>query len=940
MHHVMKNILRYIFILFLIFLSSPVFSRSYAFRGLSVTEGLSDLIVNAIYKDSLGYVWLGTGNSLECFDGVHFKHYLIPGSDEKLKRVNVISEMPGNELWMGNGSGLWRVSKQKNSLEPIARETIACAVRSLLYDGKGTLYIGTERGLFVYKGGTLDKIMIDPNMLSAANSIGGLSLGEDGRLWMATENGLYSLHLSDRKIESYHNVMEEKHICSFKNIARIGSMLYLGTMGQGIIRFDTQTKEFARFVDVGCNVISSLSGDGKSLLYVGTDGNGVHFVSTDKKKIIRSMRHETGKDETLRSNSVYSVLVDKEGLIWVGFYQLGLDYTLYQSGLFSTYTYAPFFDSGDMPVRALAIRGKEKLIGSRDGLFYIDEENHRYKSFKIPQLRSNMIFSCLYYQDEYYIGTYGGGMYVFNPATLTLRDFEPDGGMPFSKGHIFCIKQDCENNLWIGTSMGIYCYKDGRQIAHYTSANSKLPEGNVYEIYFDSTHKGWVCTENGMCIWDPSTRTLKTDVFPEGFIHKEKIRVVYEDSNHDLYFFPDKGSLFISDLSMTSFRRLQPGTPLEGNDGMFVVEDNEKWLWLGTNNGLFRYDKKDHFIPYNFVDGIPSSIFTLCPPVCDEKGGIWFGNSKGLLYLDAARMNKKNIGLYPVSITDVHVNGKSVMQSVVKNGNGAEISLESSQKNVTFHFSDFSYTAPAFMSYEYQLEGEDENWVAVTGRSEMTYYDLPSGIYTFKVRRMGNPDSETRMTVKIASAISMWSILFIMIALLTGGLAFLYQRRKGGDEENAREMPETVDVTEKEEHPVEAIPVTVVAEEKYKTTKVSVEECKRLTEKLEVVMLKDKPYTNPNLKIAGLAATIGTSAHTLSYLFNQHLNRNYYDYINDYRITEFKRLVNKDEYAKYTLSALAELCGFSSRASFFRSFKKATGITPNEYIRSIGKSNE
>ena len=138
------------------------------------------------------------------------------------------------------------------------------------------------------------------------------------------------------------------------------------TMGQGIISFDTQTKEFARFVDVGCNVISSLSGDGKSLLYVGTDGNGVHFVSTDKKKVVRSMRHETGKDETLRSNSVYSVLVDKEGLIWVGFYQLGLDYTLYQSGLFSTYTYAPFFDSRDMPVRALAIKEKEKLIGSCD----------------------------------------------------------------------------------------------------------------------------------------------------------------------------------------------------------------------------------------------------------------------------------------------------------------------------------------------------------------------------------------------------------------------------------------------------------------------------------------------------------------------------------------------------------------------------------------------
>lgn len=940
MHNVMKNILKYILTFLLLLLSFSSFSRSYSFRNLSVTEGLSDLVVNAIYKDSLGYVWLGTGNSLERFDGIHLKHYFIAGPDEKRKRVNAIAEMSDNELWMGNGMGLWRISKAKDALEPIARETINHAVHSLLHDGAGTLYIGTEGGLFIYKEGNLGRILIDPNILSTANSIAGLTLGEDGMLWMATGNGLYSLRLTDKKITSYHNVVEDKHVCSFNNIARVGSMLYLGTMGQGIISFDIRTKAFDRFVDVGCNVISSLSSDGKSMLYVGTDGNGVHFVSTEKKKIIRSLRHETGKDETLRSNSVYSVLVDRDGLIWVGFYQLGLDYTLYQSGVFSTYTYSPFFDSKDMPVRTLAIRGHEKLIGSRDGLFYIDEENHRYKSFKTPQLRSNMIFCCLYYQNEYYIGTYGGGMYILNPETLAIRDFEPEGAMPFSKGHIFCIKQDHEDNLWIGTSMGVFCYKNGKQAAHYTAANSKLPEGNVYEIYFDSTHKGWICTENGVCIWDPSTQTLNTNVFPEGFIHNEKIRVIYEDSNHDLYFFPDKGSLFISDLSMTTFRRLSPGTPLEGNDGMFVIEDRDKWLWLGTNNGLFRYNKKDNFIPYNFVDGIPSPIFTLCPPVRDEKDRIWFGNSKGLVYLDAARVNKKRSDVYPVAVTDVYVNGNSAVHPEMKDHNRAEISLESSQKNVTFCFSDFSYTLPAFMSYEYQLAGEDENWIAVTGHSDVTYYDLPSGTYTFKIRRMGNPGSEVQMTVRIASSVSMWSILFIVIGVLTAGIAYYYQKRK--ETKERKEESAVVEVTKVPEEivrkPMEE-PV-VVAEEKYKTNKVSPEECKRLAEQLEVVMLTQKPYTNPNLKIADLAATIGTSAHTLSYLFNQYLNRNYYDYINDYRIEEFKRLVNKDEYAKYTLSALAELCGFSSRASFFRYFKKVTNITPNEYIRSIGKNNE
>lgn len=929
----MKNILRYIFLFPLLMFCALVYPHSFTLRGLSVSDGLSDLVVNALYKDTLGFVWIGTGNSLERFDGIHLRHYPIPGGDEKLKRVNVIAETDGNRLWIGNGMGLWRLNQEQTALDPIVPDRINGAVYSLLYDGKSTLYIGSEKGLFVYKEGNLEQILPDKNVFSAANAITGLSLDGQGRVWMATKRGLYSLRLSDKKVEAYHNVENDKHICAFNNIARIGPMIYLGTMEQGIISFDTRSGKFEHFVDVGCNIISSLSTDGKNLLYVGTDGNGVHFIATDQRKVVRTMRHQTGNSESLRSNSVYSLLVDRDGMVWVGFYQLGLDYSLYQNDLFATYAFPPYFNSKDIPVRALAINGHEKLIGSRDGLFFIDEQKNRFKSFKSPEMRSGMIFCILFHKGEYYVGTYGGGMYIFNPETLTLRDFRPDEAQPFTKGHIFCIKLDAEEKLWIGTSRGVYCYKDGREVAHFTSANSKLPEGNVYEIYFDSTRKGWICTENGMCIWDPSSEKLRTDIFPEGFIHKEKVRVVYEDSGHELYFFPDKGALFVSDLSMNRFRRLQPGTPLEGRDGMFVIEDGKKWLWMGTNDGLFHYDKQDNFVPYNFVDGIPGPVFTLCPPVCDAEGNFWFGNSKGLIYLDVAGMSRKERNFYPVKVTDVHINGRPPVSPITTMENGTpKVELESSQKNVTFRFSDFSYTSPAFMAYEYQLEGEDDGWVAIAGRSEATYYDLSSGSYVFKVRRMGQPESETRMMVEKASAFSGWVAAGIAVMVLLAGGAYYGFRSRGWEV-----VLPVVPVAEESSAPVEVKPVS---EEKYKSVKVSPEECKRLAKKLEVVMHRDKPYMHPDLKIADLATAIDTSAHTLSYLFNQYLKRNYYDYINDYRIAEFKRLVNTDEYAKYTLSALAEHCGFSSRASFFRYFKKATGITPNEYIRSIGKNNE
>lgn len=679
----MKNIIKYIFLFHLLMFCAWAYPSTYTLRGLSVSDGLSDLLVNAIYKDSLGFVWIGTGNSLERFDGSHIKHYPITGSNEKLKRVNVIAEMEDNQLWMGNGMGLWRLNKELDALELIVPDMINCAVHSLLHDGKGTLYIGSAKGLFLYKKGNLEQILLDKNALSASNVVTGLSLDEQGMLWMATEKGLYSLRLSDRKVKAYHNVKDGKHVCAFNNITRIGSTIYLGTMDQGIISFDTRSGEFEHFVEVGCNIISSLSSDGKNMLYVGTDGNGVHFIATDRRKVVRTMRHETGDNESLRSNSVYSLLVDRNGMIWIGFYQLGLDYTLYQSDLFTTYAFPPYFNSRDMPIRALAINGHEKLVGSRDGLFYIDEKRNRFKSFQSPEMRSGMIFCILFYEGEYYVGTYGGGMYIFNPERLTIRDFAPDGEQqPFVKGHIFCIKQDAEGN----------------------------------------------------------------------------------------------------------------------------------------------------------------------------------------------------------------------------------------------------------MSYEYQLEGRDDGWIAITGRSEVTYYDLPSGSYVFKVRRMGEPDSETLLKVEIASVFSGWLAWGIVVAvLLAGGGYYFFGRGK-------RQAPEQVQVV-KEEQSV-AVETKSVSEEKYKSVKVSSEECRRLTDKLEKIMHKDKLYKHSDLKIADLAAAIDTSAHTLSYLFNQYLERNYYDYINDYRIAEFKRLVNTEEYSKYTLSALAELCGFSSRASFFRYFKKATGITPNEYIRSIGGNNE
>ncbi|WP_071145048.1 two-component regulator propeller domain-containing protein [Bacteroides ihuae] len=931
----MRNTLKYSWLFFTCLLTCSLSAESYTFRGVTMAEGLSDLLVNVIYKDAEGFIWLGTDNCLDRFDGVKIKHYPFSSADVKRKRVNAIVETNNKQLWVGNGLGLWRLNKETEMMVHISPETIDCSVLSLFFDGKQTLYVGTEKGLFIYHSGQLTRVMLDKNIFSPSNRIYGICSDGMGMLWLATEQGLFSYSSATGKTVGYHFAAEGGHSCMFRNLARIKNTLYLGTSVLGIVNFDLTTHKFTRSVNVGSNIISSISTDGKDMLYVSTDGNGVHFFSHSKKQIIRSLRHDSKDKNSIRSNSVYSLLVDKEGIVWIGFYQAGFDYSLYQSGLFRVYSFPPFFDSLDLPVRSFFIHGKEKLIGTRDGLYYINEQTKTVKSFVMPTLRSNLILAINFYKGEFYIGTYGGGLSVFNPSTLSVRQFTEYPSETFLKGHIFCFEIDAVGNLWMGTSSGVYCYNaDKKEMKSYTSSNSQLPEGNVYEIFFDSTRKGWICTEAGLCIFDASSGAMKTNIFPEGFVHKEKIRTIYEDSQHNLYFLPDKGSLFTSNLSMSSFYRTPMNPSLHGNAYMSVVEDDMGWLWLGCDDGLLRVKENNKiYSSYNFSDGVPSPTFTNGTAYKDEKGILWFGNAKGLLYVNPKRSDEICRHPYKIVLTDVLVNGIP-LDSIEKRELADDhcLSLKHNQNNLTFNFANLSYTDPITMVYEYQLEGVDEEWHLVTGQNEVNYYDLSPGNYTFKIRIPGSEESVASLKVEIALVYSIWFWLFTLMCILLLAGIFYYWRMKNRNRDSREPIEQST------EHLL--LHPDKPNEEKYKANRLSDEECKNIYEKLTAYMNEQKPYINPDLKIADLAHAIDTSSYSLSYVFNQYLNQSYYDFTNEYRIAEFKKLVNDSQYSRYTLSALAELCGFSSRASFFRSFKKSTGITPNEYIRSIGASNE
>jgi len=932
---IISHLKKYFVFLFIV-LSPVINAGSYTFRAITMDNGLSNFVVNSFFKDSAGFVWIGTDNCLDRFDGVAIKHYTFTSPEINKKRVLAIAGSASGQIWAGNGLGLWKLNKNKEEMELVAPETIDCAVYSLTWDTtKKNLYIGTDKGLYIYNNEKIKHVTFPLNVLSPGNHVSGINIGLNGLIWIATWKGLYSYNLTNQKKTLYEFTSIHPDLNVLNKITRIGSTLYMGTVNAGIVRFDIATSHFTRFVDVGCDIITDISSDGKNLIYVATDGNGVHFLSHKDKSILESIRYNPQTKSGIRSNSVYSLLVDKEGIIWIGYYQSGLDYSLYQNNFFKVYSFLPYFDSRDLPVRTFVIRGSEKLIGTREGLYYIQEDKKLVKNFSKNELRSNLIISTCFYKGEYYIGTYGGGVSVLNPKTLNVRTLDADKTL--LKGHVFHFEEDAEGKLWIATSGGLFYYdKVKNELKSFTNANSQLLSGNVYYVFFDSTNKGWIATETGLCIYDPISRSIQSNVFPKGFFNKEKIKVIYEDSHHKLYFTPDKGNIYVSDVDMAEFSPLEMTKRFHGKIFMSILEDTKGKYWIGCDNGLISMSGNDDtYHSFGFSDGIPDPVFNSDAAFMDNSGQLWFGNAKGLLSVNFSQIDLLKQCPYPVVFTGLQVNGSDVntkeLNIVLEQ---KLIQLKYSENNLSISFVSLSYTNPGTMVYEYKLEGKDSEWQLLSGQNEVSYENLPTGDYLFRVRIPGNDKSEVQLKVTVNSFFSLtfWIIFLLVIMLLW---AF---RQKLSQFYKEKILNKYLIVLRPREETKQTELDELKSDEKYKSIRLDEKECKMIYDKLITYFESEKPFTNSDLKIVDLSQAIQCSSHSLSYIFNQYLTKNYYDFVNEYRIKEFQRLVSDVNYSKYTLSALAERCGFSSRASFFRSYKKLTGKTPNEYIRSIGRS--
>lgn len=907
------------------------------FRTVTISDGLSNNIINTIYKDKRGFTWLGTQTGLDRFDGVNVKNFHQFAG----RTIFSIAETDSVCLWVGTDKGLWKLDRKTEQVTLITLDTKALEARTILVDRTGRLLVGTNCGLFVYQDSSFNKVLFDSNALSSTNIITGIVEGQKDIFWLTSLGGLIKYNIVTGQSEVYVYRDKERVIGYFSCLALSKDKLYLGTAGSGLLVFDINKKIFSICSEVENGHIKSIvTADDE--IWVGTNGNGIRIVSASTGKKLSAIEH-TASADAICSNAVYSLL--KEGdMLFVGTYMGGLSYTPVRGNYFSVYSYPNLFNSYNLNIRAFWVDADgKKVIGTRDGLYYISEIERKVRHYthRNSILRSDIILSVKPFKQGYLIGTYGGGLYLLHRDTGELSFFNLDPC--FMEGSFSGYEKDRDGNLWIGSSKGVYVYDylTGKYEV-YNNRNSSLSLNSIFSLRADSKGRMWLGTGGAVFMYDKSTGVFKSDVFPEHILpYVKSVRFIYEDKKKNLWFCDDKEGVVKVDEHFSVFEHITIDDFLPNNSVVSIVEDPKSGgLWFATQKGLLYIKEEDDYHKiFSLYDGIPGYIFNSPVQITDDNM-IWWGNECGLVCYDATKSKDEVVvgdTRSPV-ITSISVAGRPLHPGErlmpVSAPFTEEVSLSTSDNNISFSFSALNYAVENTDLYEYCLEGYDNEWKILMKGNQVSYTELPAGDYLFKVRAASNPAAITVIKVSVVRNISFigWIVFLSIVAccILIYFYSGLLGRYRTMKEHIEAESSESLELSGSSELPEES------RKEKYQKSRMEEEAAILIISRLNECMKKDRLYLNPALKLQDVAKVVQCSTGDLSQVLNVFMNIGFTDYINKYRIDEFIERIQDKSASKYTLASLSEQCGFSSRTSFFRSFKKIKGMSPAEYIKEHG----
>ena len=766
------------------------------FERLSIEDGLSQSSIYSICMDRTGFMWFGTEDGLNKYDGYTFKVY--KNERENLNSLSynyvktVFEDRSGN-IWIGTyGGGLNRFNNDIEQFERFFHEpenpaSLSDNFINVIYEDKyGAIWIGTETGLnkILWNRSedssiSFERFFHDPADSSSLSNNRVTSIVEDGegRLWVGTDNGLNMLL-------AYNSVTNQPAFVHFKydesnplslSSNEILSMckdatgaLWIGTK-DGLNKFksegeNTSLVEFFRYKSDKNNPTSlcsdevlSLFGDPSGVVWIGTKNGLNKFIpkknSTSEPEFIR-YKSDPNDPKTISSNEIHTINKISSGVLWIGTH-FGLNKLDLERKKFAHYMYR-----ANDP-NSLASNFIRSIYEDRSGIIWIGTycgvnkfnrkrnifDHYSHDPEQPNSLSNDLVYSI--FEDKsnvLWIGT-GNGLDKFDKKTKRFIHYHHDDKNPrsLSSELVRVVIEDQRGVLWVGTDNGLNKFdRKKKKFIHYTT-NAKDPNSIsnnfIYTIYEDSYGFLWIGTLNGLNKMNPHTGQI-TKYFalpsdPKSLSNSEVLSI-YEDSARTLWI-GTPGGLNKYDRNSNSFICYSERHGLANDLIYAILEDGNGNLWLSTNKGISKFNPNEEtFSNFDVSDGLQSNEFTLGAACKSRNGQMFFGGINGVnaFYPDSI---KSNSFIPPIVFTDfkifnepVPIGEKSPLKKHISETE--EIALSYKDNVFSFEFVALHYSIPKRNRYAYKMEGIDEDWIHLGTRKYVPYNRLPAGEYVFRVK--------------------------------------------------------------------------------------------------------------------------------------------------------------------------------------------------------------
>jgi len=713
-------------------------SQNLYFKHLTIEDGLSQSAITSLAQDEKGFLWVGTRDGLNRYDGINFNIYRNNSDDPNSLSNNEITCLDFdqyNHLWVGtrNGVNLYQDGSASFKVFQPNEMSTDYSVKSIESVNEDEIWVGTSNGINVLNinTATFSKGILTEFQINALRIWKGF-------IWVGTNKGLYKCQLATEKIEKVDSLSDTLSIHSL--FVDTNDTFWVGT-SSGLFHCTSILEGFVQKPTDSSRRIFAIS-EMKGAIVYSTGYIGVIDAETGSYS---RYRHDPAKRFSLSRNSINALFVDRSGILWAGSDGYGLDFYDPNAMHFNLIKLAD--DPGGLPdnyTSAIAVDGDGKIwIGSSTGICRYNPTTFQLEFCSKLGTETGQVVRALYYEkNQLWIGGLLSGLMRMDLNSGKIDTWK--GSNQLNTRGVLSITRTKDDNLWIGTGEGVCVYnqKDNTFLNIYASnTDSGLTDNNVKGIFEDHTGDIWISTERGLNKVDPSTMKIEKFFNVPGdstSLSSNNTLATFEDSKNTIWIGTWGGGInkMTDDHTFVHYNT-NDGLPSDVVYGF--LEDDLGYIWVSTNNGVSRFNPEDgNFINFNHKEGLQGKEFNTGAFFKDRNGIMYFGGVNGLNYFEP---EKFSINSSPPNTIITHFSlfddpkEEKYSTSFRK---GENILLNPWQNSFNINFISLNFTNSFKNQYEIRLIPFEEEWRSIGGATSANYTNITPGSYEFQVRGSNN----------------------------------------------------------------------------------------------------------------------------------------------------------------------------------------------------------